>query len=185
MDFPDKKYNIIYADCPWNYDDKNTSGNRELKYDTMSLDDLRFLPVNEIAADDCFLFTWVTFPLLREGIQVLESWGFEYKTVAFTWIKENPNGSVFLGMGNYTRSNPELCLLGKKGKPKVVSHSIENHIRSKIRKHSQKPDIIRDKIVELCGDVPRIELFARTKVHGWDTWGNDEKLQSDPLESFF
>jgi N6-adenosine-specific RNA methylase IME4 len=128
---------------------------------------------------------WTTFPQLRESFAVMDSWGFEYKTVAFTWIKENPNGSVFLGMGNYTRSNPELVLLGKKGKPKVISHSVENHTRSKIKVHSQKPDIIRNKILELCGDLPRIELFARTKVHGWDVWGNDEKLEATPLESFF
>ena len=94
MDFPTKKYNIIYADNPWTYDDKAKSGNRGLenKYDTMSIDDLKYLPVETIAADDCFLFMWVTYPLLREGFEVMKSWGFEYKTVAFTWIKENPNG---------------------------------------------------------------------------------------------
>ena len=90
-----------------------------------------------------------------------------------------------MGMGNYTRSNPELVILGKKGKPNIMSHSVENYTRSKIGKHSQKPDIIRKKIVQLCGDLPRIELFSRTKIHGWSTWGNDEKLNNKPLESFF
>ena len=185
MNFPDKKYKIILADPPWQYDDKMHSGNRELEYQTMSIDDLRFLPVQNITDDDCFLFMWVTFPFLKESFKVIESWGFEYKTVAFTWIKENPNGTVFLGMGNYTRSNPELVLLGKKGNPKIMRHDVENHTRSKIKNHSKKPDIIRDKIIQLCGDLPRIELFARTKVHGWDVWGNDEKLNLQPLESYY
>ena len=183
--FPDKKDNIIYADPPWSYDDKNKSGNRELKYDTMNIDDLKFLPIQNITADDCFLFMWATFPMLPDAFELIKAWDFEYKTVAFTWIKENPNGTVFLGMGNYTRSNPELVLLAKKGNPKVISHSVENHIRAKIKGHSKKPDIIRKKIVELCGDVPRIELFARTRIHGWDVVGNDEKLNNKPLEQFF
>jgi|TARA_R110002126_G_scaffold1880_1_gene11180 N6-adenosine-specific RNA methylase IME4 len=187
MEFPTKKYNIILADPPWTYDDKCKSGDRGLgnKYDTMSIPQLMELPVETIAVDDCFLFMWVTYPLLQEGFQVMKAWGFEYKTVAFTWIKETSNCKVFMGMGNYTRSNPELVILGKKGKPNILSHSVENYTRSKIGKHSQKPDIIRKKIVQLCGDLPRIELFSRTKIHGWSTWGNDEKLDDKPLESFF
>jgi N6-adenosine-specific RNA methylase IME4 len=90
-----------------------------------------------------------------------------------------------LGMGNYTRGNTEFCLMGVKGKPKRIDNNVSQLIKSTIRQHSKKPDIVRDKITQLCGDLPRIELFARTKVHGWDVWGNDEKLEATPLESFF
>lgn len=186
IEFPNQKFKIILADPPWTYDDKALAGDRGLtnKYGTMSLDELKALPVKDIAEDDSFLFLWVTNPLLHEGLEVLKAWGFEYKTVAFTWVKETINGLEFIGMGNYTRANPELCLLGKKGKPKVIDHSIRNHTRARMGKHSQKPDIIRKNIVRLCGDVPRIELFARTKIFGWATWGNDQNLLSDQLENW-
>ena len=97
MEFPTKKYNIIYADPPWTYNDKCKSGDRGLenKYDTMIISQLMELPVESIAADDCFLFMWVTYPLLQEGFQVMKAWGFEYKTVAFTWIKKNKVSDSF------------------------------------------------------------------------------------------
>ena len=177
MDLPDKKYNIIYADPPWSYRDKCNAGKRGAshKYKTQSLDWLCSLPVKDIAADDCVLFMWVTMPKLFEGPElVMKAWGFEPKTNGFLWVKRNKiTPSWFWGMGRWTRANPELCLLATRGKPKRISASVHSVIDSPIRKHSQKPDETRDRIVELCGDLPRIELFARQRTPGWDAWGNE------------
>ena len=174
--FPNKKYNIIYADPPWSYNDKCSSGKRGAyyKYSLMSDNEIYNLPVNDIAADDCILFMWATMPKLQEALNTISSWGFEYKTCAFTWVKKNKKAdSWFWGMGRWTRSNAELCLLAVKGKPKRVSASVHSVLDERISEHSKKPDIVRDKIVELCGDLPRIELFARKAVEGWDVFGNE------------
>lgn len=132
------------------------------------------MPVKELAADDCILFMWVTFPTLQEAFSVIEAWGFTYKTVAFAWVKQNrKTSSLFWGMGHWTRANVELCLLATKGTPKRKSASVHQVIISPIEEHSKKPDVVRDRIIELAGDLPRIELFARQTVHGWDAWGNE------------
>ena len=175
MDFPNKKYKIIYADPPWSYKDKALAGNRgvEFKYEVMSLEEIKKLSVDKISDEDCCLFLWITFPNLNIVFDVIKSWGFKYKTVAFTWVKKYNNGNNFMGMGNWTRANAEVCLLCTKGKPKRVSASVRQIIESVPEKHSKKPNIVRDKIVELCGDLPRIELFARETADGWDSWGNE------------
>lgn len=112
--------------------------------------------------------------MLREALEVIEAWGFTYKTVAFNWVKQNKNGaSLFWGLGNWTRSNSEICLLAVKGKPKRVSAGVHSVILSPIQQHSRKPAEARDRIVELMGDLPRIELFAREAAPGWDSWGNE------------
>lgn len=130
------------------------------------------LPVHKLAAENCILFLWVTFPMLPEGLQVINAWGFEYKTVAFNWVKTNPKkDSLFWGMGNWTRSNSEVCLLAITGKPTRESASVLSAIVCPRLKHSQKPPEIRDRIVKLCGDVRRIELFATEKAEGWDAIG--------------
>ena len=186
--FPDKKYKIIYIDPPWQYDDKAKSGNRgaESKYDVMSLEDICNLPVKQISDQDCVLFIWGTWPLNREVHQVIDAWGFKYRTVGFVWEKTNPKtNTVFLGMGNWTRSNTEYCLLATKGKPKRVDASISQLIRSPILDHSEKPDEVRQKIVKLCGDLPRIELFARIKAHNWDSWGLEVPHDQDIINSWF
>ena len=173
--FPDKKYNIIYADPAWSYEDKAKSGNRgaSCKYQTLSIEDIANLPVKNIASNDCVLFLWVTMPKLNEIWDVIDSWGFKYKTCAFTWIKKNKlQPTFFMGMGSWTRSNAELCLLATKGKPKRQNAGINSIIYKPIREHSQKPKCVRDQIVKLCGDIPRIELFAREEIEGWDCWGN-------------
>lgn len=172
----ENKYDIIYADPPWTYRDKALAGQRgaECKYPVMSIEDLINLPVSQITADNCTLFMWVTFPLLRESFDVIKGWGFTYKTVGFVWVKQNKKAdSLFWGMGNWTRSNPEICLIATKGKPKRESASVHSVIMSHIEEHSKKPHEARTRIVELCGDLPRIELFARQKVNGWDCWGNE------------
>jgi len=185
--FPNKKYKIIYADPPWEYEDKlnHHGGSAQSHYDVMKFEDICDLPINEITDENCFLFLWGTWPLLLESIQLINSWGFEYKTIGFVWIKSYHTGKDVFGMGNYTRGNTEFCLIGIKGKPKRLANNVSQLIKTTIRHHSKKPDLVRDKIIHLCGDLPRIELFARTKIHGWDVWGNDSKLQNEPLEVFF
>ena len=176
-----KKYNIIYADPPYSYKDKRDKhprmcGGAISHYNTMSIEQIKSLPIKDLAADNCMLFLWVTFPNLQEGLDVIKAWDFTYKTLGFSWIKTNKNnGKPFFGIGYYTKSNCEVCLIGVKGKPIKVSNSVSSVVISPRQEHSKKPDQIRDKIVELCGDVPRIELFARQKAEGWDVWGNEVK----------
>ena len=171
-----KKYNIIYADPAWKYNFGKTSSRFvNNKYTVMSKEDICELPIDKIAADNCILFMWITYPKLDWAIDVIKSWGFEYKTCAFTWVKQNKKGKgLFWGMGYYTRSNAEICLLAVKGKPLPrLSHSVHSVIISPIEEHSKKPAETRERILELFGDVPRIELFARQHVEGWDCWGNE------------
>ena len=174
--FPNKKYEIIYADPPWSYKDKAKAGKRgaAFKYPTQSEQWLQQLPVRKIADDNCIFFLWVTMPKLNECFRLIEAWGFTYKTVGFTWVKKNKKqDSYFWGMGSWTRANAELCLIATKGKPQRLSASIHSVIDAPIERHSKKPDIVRDKIVELVGGLSRIELFARESVSGWDCWGNE------------
>jgi N6-adenosine-specific RNA methylase IME4 len=174
--FPNKKYKVIYADPPWSYRDKARAGKRgvDYKYPTMSIIDIMELPVIDIADDDCILFMWVTFPHLETCFKVMRAWGFEYKTLGFDWVKLNKvKPTPFWGMGNWTRSNPELCLIATRGRPKRASAGVHSVMLSPIEKHSKKPLDAADRIVKLMGDVPRIELFARDKKPGWDCWGNE------------
>ena len=176
-----KKYNIIYADPPWSIQTtaQVPSGRPSSRpYVAMRMVDIFDLPVKEISADNCVLFLWATAPLLPEGLFTLKSWGFEFKSVAFTWVKRNKKSDTwFWGMGWWTRSNPEYVLLGTKGNPKRASAKVHSVSNARIMEHSKKPNEIRNKIVELCGDLPRIELFARERHDGWDAWGNE--IESD------
>lgn len=176
--FPNKKYNIIYADPAWTYrvwSKKGAGRTASAHYTVSSLDEMKELPIQNIYEDDSVLFMWATYPNLKEALELGEAWGFEYKTVAFTWIKRNKKSNgFFVGMGYYTRANAEICLLFTRGKvlPRQ-SKSVRQICSARIRNHSQKPDEIRGRIVALFGDLPRIELFARQSVPGWDTWGNE------------
>ena len=192
-ELPKKKYNIIYADPPWQFkyqSKKRTEGTSvdanirdpQKEYSCMNIQDIYDMPVQDIAAENCVLFMWVTYPLLKEGLRAIEEWGFTYKTCGFSWVKRNKKAdSFFWGLGYWTRSNNEICLLATRGKPKRVSKSVHQIVYEPISKHSKKPYVVRDKIVELCGDLPRIELFARNKDDmfgeddfvGWDVWGNE------------
>lgn len=181
----DRKYNVIYCDCAWSYNDKGHAGKRgvEYKYPTMTDEQILSLPVSSIAADDCYLFLWATCPRLDFSIEVIQAWGFKYKTVAFNWVKRNKKSdSWFWGLGHHTRSNSELCLLGVGGKPKRVSKSVHQIVDTSIEMHSKKPDVVRERIVQLCGEVPRIELFARQTSPGWDSVGFD--VGSDLFQFF-
>lgn len=171
-----KKYKIIYADPAWSYKDKVLAGKRGAccKYPVMSKTEICNLPVNKIADDDAILFIWVTMPKLDEVFEVIKAWGFTFKTCGFTWVKKNKKSdSLFWGMGRWTRANAEICLIATKGKPKRESAGVHSVIISPIEEHSKKPAEVRDRIVELCGDQPRIELFARQSTEGWDVWGNE------------
>ena len=179
MIFPtNKKYKIIYADPPWNYKDKRDKhprlcGGASVHYSTMSMEELMDLPVKSIADDNCYLFMWATFPNLPRAFELMDAWGFQYKTLGKSWIKTNKvNKKPFFGIGYYMKSNCEVCLMGLKGKPFKESNRISSVCISERREHSEKPDEVRDDIVKFCGDVPRIELFARKRFTGWDSWGN-------------
>lgn len=169
-----KKYKILYIDPPWAYRDRKVGGGieRHGSYKGMSLRDLKALPIDKIADDDCVLFLWATYPMIEEALEVIKSWGFVYKTLAFQWVKLNKSGKGFLfGLGRWCRGNTEPCLLAIKGKPKKISSAVSQLIISPQLGHSAKPPEARNKIIQLMGDLPRIELFARSQEPGWDALG--------------
>lgn len=177
-----KKYQIIYADPPWKYQDKSKShgGGAESHYPCMSTQEMCSLPIKNLADDNSVLLMWVTMPMLEVAFEVIRSWGFKYKTCAFTWVKTNKDGGIYMGMGRYTRANAEICLLATRGKGvKRVRADIRNtHLFQRTR-HSEKPRCFRDMITDLFqADVNRVELFARKKESpSWDVWGNE--VESD------
>lgn len=182
INFPDKKYNIVYADPPWNFSSKELckyNGKRftplEKHYDTQSSNWIRNLDVRSITDTDCALFLWTTDAHIKEAITVIEAWGFKYVTVAFVWEKKTKTGKTVANLGAWTMKNYELCLFGTKGR--MLQYKKRNNIYQKVEaertKHSQKPAKVRDNIELLFGNLPRIELFARQKTEGWDVWGNE------------
>jgi len=154
----------------------------------MTLEEIRELPVSNLAAQDCALFLWTTDPMLPQAVDLIHKWGFNYKTIAFVWAKLNKNApptlwteaDFFTGMGYWSRANSELCLLGTRGKPQRNSASVRRLVVAPRREHSRKPDEVAQRIVTLMGDVPRLELFARTTRPGWSVWGDEtEKFLND------
>jgi site-specific DNA-methyltransferase (adenine-specific) len=147
----------------------------ETQYNTLSISQIKKLPIKEITETDCACFLWCVDSFFKEGIELLEEWGFKYKTIAFNWIKTYESGKFCVNFAPWTLKSWEICLLGLKGQMGKYkkANNIQGLITSVRTKHSKKPDIIRDKIVELFGDIPRIELFARQKTEGWDIWGNE------------
>ena len=192
---PNEKYEVIYADPPWDYGGKtqfdkscikgeNKDWKKNIflsaanfKYPTVKTKVLKTMPIQDICADNCLLFMWVTSPHLAQGIELGQSWGFEYRTVVFVWDKmvHNP--------GQYTLSNCELCLLFKKGKIPTPrgARNVQQLVRSPRREHSRKPDEVRDNIVKMFPTQKKIELFARENVDGWDFWGLDVMKKEDNL----
>jgi N6-adenosine-specific RNA methylase IME4 len=177
-----KKYQIIYADPAWSY---NVWRNKESRtadshYRVSGLEEMKLLRVSDIAEDNCVLLMWTTAPWIGGAIELMRSWGFTYKTIAFVWVKKNKIAdSLFWGMGHYTRSNAEFVILGIKGHPKRIARNIHQIVETKIQTHSKKPAIIRNKITELFGDLPKIELFATERVENWDCWGDE--VQGDVI----
>ncbi len=182
-----KKYKIIYADPPWKYNDKlgtNSAkmGGYDKYYKGMELQDICELPIKDLADEDCILFLWATMPKLQEAFKVIEAWGFKHKTTAFTWIKLNPKANtIFKGVGRWVQGNAEIVLLATKGKPHRIAKNISQVVMAKRGKHSRKPNEVRKRIVRLMGDLPRIELFARERVEGWDAWGNQVPKEEQRL----
>lgn len=173
-----KKYNIIYADPPWSYGGRKLNAatdGKELNdhYPTMEIDEICALPVKQIADKNCLLFMWVVYAQLENAFKVINAWGFKYSTVAFEWVKQTETGKNVCFMGAWTTGGAlELCLLARRGSVKRKDKTVKRlHVQR--GRHSQKPDEIRKEIVRLCGDLPRVELFARTKADGWDVWGNE------------
>ena len=171
-----KKYNIIYADPPWQYRSKEClakksilNGKLNYHYNTMTLEELKKLPVNKICEKDCLLFLWVVSPMLDGCIDVLKSWGFKYSTIGFIWDKQKTNP------GSYTMSQCEICLIGKKGnipKPRGIRNA-KQFISEERTKHSTKAHEVRKRIVDMFPTQKKIELFARQYAEGWDCWGNE------------
>jgi len=171
---------VIIADPPWAFSVRSQKGmgrSAERHYQTMPLGAIKALPVADLAAKDCVLLMWVTDPFLRKGFEVIEAWGFKYKTVGFYWTKTNRDGSPFMGGGYWTRANPEQCLLATRGNPKRVSKGVQRWIIAPRREHSRKPDEVYRRVERLC-DGPYTELFARQSWPGWRCWGN----QTDRFE---
>ena len=182
------KYNIIYIDPPWDYDRKVGHG-CDTKYNRMSNEDIYNLPINDIADKNCALLCWMTFPKLAEGIKAIESWGFTIKTVFVTWVKTNKHKDTpFFGVGTYTKSNAEICMLCEKGEipkllpprrsivgadyiGKVRDDSISSILLHKRLEHSEKPNEVRSMISRMFLDLPKIEIFARHKIVGFDSIG--------------
>lgn len=179
------QYQIILADPPWKY---NSRANHKTRfrggacghYDLMSTKDIARLPVGDLADPaGSLLFMWATFPMLEDALEVIKAWGFTYKTIGFTWAKLNPKSETpFFGVGYYTKSNAEPCLLATRGpviKPAV--NTVSSLILSPRREHSRKPDEQYERIEAMYPDLKKIELFARRKRQGWQSWGN--QIESD------
>lgn len=184
-------YAAIYADPPWHFktynekgrkrspDWKRFKGSPSMHYDTMSAEAIRALPVADLAADDSCLFLWICWPLLPEALALIEAWGFTYKTCGFDWVKAHAgqldmlrdDNDVQIGMGYWTRSNSEVCLLATRGKPKRLKADVRQAIIEPRRQHSRKPDCVYGRIERLVAG-PYVELFARTTRKNWSSWGN-------------
>lgn len=183
-----KRYSVIYADPPWSYGDKGF-GKRHSgamkgafapeagRYGTMSLSEIKALPVNRLALPDSALLLWATSPLLPEALETIDAWGFKFKTVAFCWSKITKNGKEVANLGQWTLGNVELCLLGTKGSPKRIDRTVRQLVIAERTDHSRKPEEVRRRIEAIFGDVPRIELFARVVAPGWDAWGNEVSIE--------
>jgi len=181
-----KKYQIIYADPPWSYYNDNDAkpncttvkGMRRPPYNVLGSESIKKIAVNKIANDNCILFIWTTDYHLVKCIEVISEWGFKYKTIGFAWAKKTKTNKPVCFMGAYTmKSGIELCLLATKGDihKLIKKKNIKSLIETQREKHSKKPNEARERIVELMGDLPRIELFARKKTKGWDIWGDEIK----------
>ncbi len=177
----------LLTDPPWHFkrysekpSDKSVGRAPQDHYKTMTQTELRRLPVIELAAPNCILFMWATWPHLRQAVNLIKAWRFTYKTCAFDWMKADVSTlNLFSGptgadmkMGYWTRSNSEVCLLATRGKPKRLDAGVRMGIIEPSREHSRKPDVVYDRIERLVAG-PYVELFARTPRPGWKQWGND------------
>jgi N6-adenosine-specific RNA methylase IME4 len=169
--FPTGKFGLIYADPPWRYRNKHTGGNMKSgakdKYPTMSLDEIKKLPVKSIAMKRSALFLWTTVPILPKAFEVMYEWGFSYRTALF-WDKKR------FGLGYWFRGSVEVLLMGIKGNVPAFRSNKINLIKAKSSKHSRKPYQFYE-ILERLNLEPKVELFARVNRPGWVAWGNEIK----------
>lgn len=180
-------YGAILADPPWHF--QTWAGARKSgagiacratkpTYTTMVDQDLAAIPISDLAADNCVLFLWTCWPVLERSFKILETWGFDYKTCAFSWLKADPyrlwadEQTPRMGLGYWTRANTEPCLLATRGKPKRIAADVRQPIIAQPREHSRKPDGIHERIERLVAG-PYLELFARQRRKNWDCWGNE------------
>lgn len=176
------RYACILADPPWAFQTysgaKVPTRDERQPYKTMTMADIAALPVGEVAATDCALFLWVTWPTMPAALEVMKAWGFKYKTCGFCWVKGNAlplfpdDMRARMNLGYWTRSNSEVCLLGTKGRPQRLARDVRQVILEPLREHSRKPDCSRESIERLVAG-PYLELFARQQRAGWDAWGNE------------
>lgn len=158
-------YGAVAADPPWDYGNKATRGSTRIHYNTLTLDEIASIPVSDWVNDQSHLYLWTTNGFLRQAFDVMEAWGFTYKTT-LTWVKPQ------LGLGNYFRSSTEHILFGVRGGLKTLDSNQFNWFQARRRRHSQKPGRFFE-IVETCSPGPYLEMFARTRRFGWDSWGNE------------
>ena len=183
----DDLYQVIYADPPWPCIGgfaPNASYASAYHYPTMKIQDIISLPIENLLDDCAVLFLWVPYRDLPVAInKVIPSWGFEYKTVGFNWVKLTNRGNPIKVMGYYFFNSTELCLFATRGKPSRIHAGLHIKVDTLVMeervRHSQKPDKVRDCIIELFPNTKRLELFAREKHAGWDVWGNE--VESDVL----
>lgn len=172
----DNRYQAIVCDPPWHYATRSPKGDgrsARKHYGTMSLDELKQLPVSQWAAPNCVLFMWACDPLLPQALELIDAWGFSFSTVGFYWVKENKKSpGLFTGLGYWTRACPEQCLLATRGRPKRKAKDVRRVIMSPRREHSRKPDEVIERIERLV-DGPYLEMFARQTRPGWDAFGNE------------
>jgi N6-adenosine-specific RNA methylase IME4 len=180
---PRNHFGAILADPPWGFqtwsgpEKKVASRGTVAPYRTMEMNEIAALPVAELAADDACLFMWFVWPTLPDALRLIDRWGFTYKTCGFCWIKADPyrlfalEEDVRMGLGYWTRSNSEACLLATRGKPKRRDNTVRQGIIAPVREHSRKPDGIHERIERLVAG-PYLELFARQRRPGWTVWGN-------------
>jgi N6-adenosine-specific RNA methylase IME4 len=167
---------VIYADPPWAfkvYSGKGKARSAENHYDASSLEAIKALPVAPLAADDCALFLWCTMPNLPAALDVIAAWGFEYKTIGFTWVKQNRSGQgIFMGLGYWTRGNAEICLLAMRGSPQRMAMDVHQIIMAPVGAHSAKPQEVRARIQRLLIG-PYLEMYGREPAGGWMVWGDE------------
>lgn len=174
-------YNVVYADPPWSYGSKKyQDGGRVFdpltrQYPTMSIENIESLPIKKFLSENCACFMWVTDSHLKEGVRVMEKWGFQYKTIAFVWLKKYHTGNTVVNFAPWTLKSTEVCLLGIRGSMGQFKkkNNVQQLVVAERTRHSRKPDEVRKRIEDLFGDVPRIEMFAREKACGWHVWGNE------------
>jgi N6-adenosine-specific RNA methylase IME4 len=176
-----RKFAVLLADPPWDfttYSDAGKDRSPDRHYGTMSLEQIKALPVDALAADNAVLFLWSTWPKLLDAIDLTQAWGFSYKTDAFLWVKQNRSGDgLFTGLGYWTRANSEPCLLATRGSPQRLAMDVHQVIMAPVGEHSAKPAEAHERIERLLAG-PYLELFARAERPGWTTWGNEISRES-------